>query len=50
MPEDVGKIDSEVFLAFVWQLGGRPTDAPPDWKRERPLVVDNYSVHKGARG
>jgi transposase len=50
-PEDVGKIDSEVFLAFVWQLGGRPTDVPPDWKRERPLVVviDNYSVHKGAR-
>jgi hypothetical protein len=50
-PEDVEKIDSEVFLAFVWQLGGRPPEAPPGWKRERPLVVviDNYSVHKGAR-
>jgi len=50
-PEDVGKIDSAVFLAFVWQWGGRPPHAPPGWKRERPLVVgvDNYSVHKGAR-
>ncbi len=50
-PEDVGVIDSEVFLAFVWQLAGRPLDAPPGWKRERPLavVVDNYSVHKGDR-
>ena len=49
--EDVGVIDSEVFLAFVWQLAGRPLDAPPGWQRERPLavVVDNYSVHKGDR-
>jgi len=40
-----------VFLAFVWQLGGRQPDAPPGWKRERPLVVvvGDYSVHKGAR-
>jgi hypothetical protein len=49
--EDVGVIDSEVFLAFVWQLAGRPPEAPPEWRRERPLmvVVDNYSVHTSAR-
>ena len=46
--EDLGSLDSAVFLAFVWQLAGRPLDAPPKWRRERPLmvVVDNYSVHK----
>jgi hypothetical protein len=45
--EDVGVIDAEFFLAFVWKLAGRPEGAGPDWKRERPLVipVDNYSVH-----
>lgn len=49
--EDLGIIDSNVFLAFLWQLAGRPTDAPNDWRRERPLmvVVDNYSVHKSER-
>lgn len=50
-PEDVGAIDSAVFLAFVWQLAGRPADAPEDWRRERPLVVviDNYQVHRSQR-
>jgi transposase len=49
--EDLGVIDSEVFLAFVWQLAGRPVDAPDTWRRERPLlvVVDNYSVHTSER-
>jgi hypothetical protein len=49
--EDLGIIDSEVLLAFVWQLAGRPPDAPPGWQRERPLMVvlDNYSVHKSER-
>lgn len=49
--EDLGVIDSEVFLAFVWQLADRPPDAPEGWRRERPLmvVVDNYSVHKSER-
>jgi len=48
---DLGVIDSEVFLAFVWQLAGRPVDAPDSWRRERPLivVVDNYSVHTSER-
>ena len=49
--EDLGVIDSAVFLAFVWQAAGRPVAAPDDWQRARPLVVvvDNYSVHKGDR-
>ena len=47
--EEVGKIDREVLLAFLWTGGGRPVDAPEGWRRERPLwyVLDNYSVHKG---
>lgn len=49
--DDLGIIDSEVFLAFVWHLAGRPADASEEWRRERPLmvVVDNYSVHKSER-
>jgi putative transposase len=49
--EDLGIIDGEVFVGFIWQLAGRPPEAPPGWKRERPLkvVLDNYSVHKGER-
>jgi hypothetical protein len=48
---DLGVIDSAVFLAFIWQLAGRPVDAPDTWRRERPLlvVVDNYSVHTSER-
>lgn len=47
----VGKIDSEVLLAFLWTTAGRPDTAPEDWRRERPLwyVLDNYSVHKSAQ-
>lgn len=49
--EEVGVLDAEVFLAFVWLLSGRPVDAPEGWRRERPLVVvvDNYQVHKSER-
>lgn len=45
--DEVGPIDSERFLAFVWQIAGRAVDAPPGWRRARPLMVvlDNYSVH-----
>jgi hypothetical protein len=45
---EVGAIDSARFLAFVWQMAGRPMVSPGDWKRARPLVIvlDNYSVHK----
>lgn len=49
--EDLGIIDSEVFLGFVWHLAGRPVEAPDTWRRARPLmvVIDNYSVHKSER-
>lgn len=45
--EDVGPIDADYTLAFLWAAAGRPIDAPEDWRRERPLIVylDNYSVH-----
>jgi hypothetical protein len=46
--EAVGPIDAERVVAFLWQVAGRPADAPPTWQRARPLVIalDNYSVHK----
>ena len=50
-PEQVGTIDAERFVQFVWKVAGRPAIYPEGWQRERPLVlvVDNYSVHTGAR-
>lgn len=47
--EQVGPIDAARLLAFLGQIAGRPADAPPDWRRARPLLValDNYSVHTG---
>jgi putative transposase len=50
-PEEVGPLDSEQFLQFVWQIAGRPTVYPADWRRERELRlwIDNYSVHKSER-
>ena len=49
--EQVGPIDSERLLAFIWRAAGRPAVHAADWKRERPLVIwlDNYSVHKSER-
>lgn len=46
--DDVGPIDSQRVLAFVWRIAGRPAEAVSGWKRVRPLmiVLDNYSVHK----
>jgi transposase len=46
---EIGPIGSERFLAFVWQVAGRPEGSCENWKRERPLylVLDNYSVHTG---
>jgi hypothetical protein len=46
--EEVGPIDAERVVTFLWQVAGRPADAAADWQRERPLVItlDNYSVHK----
>jgi transposase len=44
---EVGPIDSERFLRFVWRVAGRPEVFAEDWQREIPLVIvlDNYSVH-----
>jgi hypothetical protein len=46
-PAQVGTIDGERFVQFVWKVAGRPAIYPAGWRRERPLVlvVDNYSVH-----
>ena len=46
-PEEVGPIDSQRFLNFVWRVAGRPVVYLSGWRRERPLVLvlDNYSVH-----
>jgi hypothetical protein len=45
--DEVGPIDAERLVAFLWHLAGRPAEAPPTWRRARPLVIalDNYSVH-----
>jgi len=47
--EEVGPIDAERLVAFLWQVAGRPADAAPTWRRARPLAIalDNYSVHTG---
>jgi transposase len=48
--DEVGPIDAERVVAFVWRVAGRPEDAPAGWRRERELYVawDNYAVHKSA--
>jgi hypothetical protein len=50
---ELGVLDAERLVQFIWQVAGRSVDAPVDWRwrREKPLVIvlDNYSVHKGAR-
>jgi len=47
-PEQVGKLDAEGLVAFLWRIADRPAEAAQKWKREIPLyvVLDNYSVHK----
>ncbi len=47
--DEVGPIDAERLVAFLWQVAGRPAEAAPTWRRARPLVIalDNYSVHTG---
>jgi hypothetical protein len=49
--EQVGTIDGERFVRFVWHVAGRPAVYAEGWQRERPmvLVIDNYSVHKCER-
>ena len=45
--DEVGPIDAERVVAFLWRVAGRPVDAAADWQRERPLMIalDNYAVH-----
>lgn len=45
--EEVGPIDAERLVAFLWQIAGHPAEATSGWRRERPLIIalDNYSVH-----
>jgi hypothetical protein len=45
--DEVGPIDAERLVAFLWQVAGRPAEAASDWRRLRPLIIalDNYSVH-----
>ncbi len=45
--EEVGPIDAERVVSFLWQVAGRPAGVDGAWKRERPLMIalDNYSVH-----
>ena len=45
--DEVGPIDAERLVAFLWQVAGRPAEAASDWRRARPLMIalDNYSVH-----
>jgi hypothetical protein len=46
-PSEVGPIDGNRFLNFIWRAAGRPDVYPEGWKRQRPIwfVQDNYSVH-----
>jgi len=48
---EVGPIDGERLVQFIWQFAGRPAVYMADWRRERELVIwlDNYSVHKSER-
>ena len=50
-PSELGVLNAEFLIGFIWRLAGRPENAPPDWTRDKPLVIvlDNYSVHKSAR-
>jgi len=45
---EVGAIDAERLVAFLWRAAGRERATGGNWKRERPLmmVLDNYSVHR----
>ena len=48
---ELGVLNAELLIDFIWQIAGRPAGACPGWRREKPLciVLDNYSVHKSAR-
>jgi hypothetical protein len=49
--EEIGPIDSERLVQFIWRIADRPVVHTEAWERERPLVIwlDNYSVHRSER-
>jgi hypothetical protein len=48
---ELGVLNAEFLIRFIWRIAGRPKDGAPNWRREKPLVIvlDNYSVHKSVR-
>jgi DDE superfamily endonuclease len=51
---ELGVLNAEFLIGFIWRTAGRPEDAAQDWQdwqRDKPLVIilDNYSVHRSAR-
>jgi hypothetical protein len=51
-PEEIGPINAEVFIGFVWdKIAARPRCAGVSWRRDVPVVIvlDNYSVHRSDR-
>ena len=46
---EMGVLNADLLISFIWQIAGRSEDAPKDWRRDKPLVIvlDNYSVHVG---
>ena len=46
--DEVGPIDADRVVAFLWRIAGRPADALAHWQRGRPLMIalDNYAAHK----
>ena len=51
-PSELGVLNAEFLIDFIWRMAGRPSDAAPQgWRRDKPLVIvlDNYSVHKSTR-
>ena len=48
---EVGILNADLLIAFIWTVAGQPENAPQHWQREKPLVIvlDNYSVHVGKR-
>jgi hypothetical protein len=51
-PSELGVLNAEFLIDFIWRTAGRPCEAVPEgWRRDKPLVIvlDNYSVHKSTR-
>jgi len=48
---ELGPIDAQFLIDFLWRVAGRPEGAPGDWRRPKPLVIvlDNHAIHKSAR-